>query len=71
MPDLRRLGDLVQRRGQSAAGGVAQHVDVGAGGEHRRHQAVERRGVATQLGAELEALADAHHGDAVHADRRR
>jgi len=32
-------------------------MDVGPGGERRRHQLVQRRGIALELAVELQALA--------------
>ena len=61
--------DLVQRGGQAAARGVAQHVQVRGDGEHRLDQTAQRRAVALDLHTELQALADAHDRDAVEADR--
>ena len=62
-------GDLVERRGQTAAGRVAEDVDAGASGDDRRYQPVERLSVRSDFDLEVQALADAHDRDAVQADR--
>src|SRR5665647_2271892 len=46
----------------------AQDVEVAAGGEHRRHEAVQRGGVTLYGGAELEPLSAAHHRHPVHSE---
>ena len=69
-PDARALGDLVEGRGEAAAGGVAEDVEVGAGSfDEGCDHAVEGSGVGLEGGFELEALADRHDGDAVLGDR--
>jgi hypothetical protein len=66
----RVAGDLVERRGQPAPGGIAQRVHRGAAGrDHRLDQAVQRARVGTQVGLESEALPRAEHRDAVRPDR--
>ena len=66
-----RGGDLVERRGQAAARRVAQDAHVRAGRDDRGHQPVQRLRVRGDLDLEVQALADAHDGDAVQADRAR
>jgi hypothetical protein len=66
--DPGRLRDLVQRGRHATPGRIAQDVQIRAGGEHRRHQPVQRGAVADHLGAERDPLAHAHDRDPVDAD---
>ena len=67
-PDSRRPGDLVERRGHTAAGRDRAAHAVGAGVDHRRDQAVQRGGVAGDGGGELQSFAATHHRHSVHPD---
>ena len=62
-------GDLVERRGEAATSGIAQHVDVWADAEHGLDQPVQRLAVGFDVRLELQSLPDGHDGDAVEPDR--
>src|SRR3990172_6771328 len=66
--DAGLCGDFVQGSGQAAAGRVAQAANRAADGEHRRHQGVQRGGIALDGAVELQAFAPRQDGDAVLAE---
>jgi hypothetical protein len=71
---LRLARDFVERGGQAAARGVAQHMQqrgVGQRLQHRLHQGVQGRAVGDDGGLELQRLAQRHHRHAVLAQRAR
>ena len=65
------LGKLVERGRQATARGVAKATRVGRCGQNVGNQVVERRGVAFDRARKRQALALAHDGDAVVAQRTR
>lgn len=69
--DIACGGELVKRARKTPSRGVAEAAHMGRGIEHCGNEVIKRRCVAFHGGREGEALALAHHGDAVVAKRAR
>ena len=68
-PHPRTLSDFVQRAGNTTSSRITHATNVARYAEHLRHQRVQRRAVALDLGLEFEPFTLRQNRDAVITDR--